>query len=214
MTAYQSNALCDVFEAVKDILLQVTYDPTDPTSKTIFKKVALNTGQLNRIKNNKMNQEEALAFPAVFIHFINVRYLVQQSRIGEGRATLRIQYVLNRLNSSDEEHELEGYRVFQRINVALQDGKSTHSALNERLNLTYFDQPETFSNGLQQYWIDYEVWFREETAYKYRNYVDRYVVVPPFTNHSDQLPDNNLDKHPDHTGDSYDNAASITTSQG
>ena len=33
VTAYQSNALCDVFEAVKDILLQVTYDPTDPTSK-------------------------------------------------------------------------------------------------------------------------------------------------------------------------------------
>ena len=206
--AYPSNALCDVFNAAKDILLNLTYDADDPSSPKIFNKVALNTGQLQRIKNNKMNKEEAIAFPAVFLHFINVRYLVQQSRVGEGRATLRILYVLNRLNSSDEKHELEGYRIFQLINLAMQDGKSKYDALNERVQLTYFDQPESFGNGLQPYWIDYEVWFRDTTAYKYRNYVDVHLVAPPFTNHSDQLPENS-NGHEDHNDVSYEDASSI-----
>jgi len=38
---------------------------------------------------------------------------------------------------------------------------------------------------LQAFWIDYEVWFREISAWEYRDWVKRYVVMPPFTNHSD-----------------------------
>lgn len=41
------------------------------------------------------------------------------------------------------------------------------------------------TNMLQAYWIDYEVWFRESSAWKYRDWVKRYVVMPPFTQHSD-----------------------------
>lgn len=205
---YTPNPLVELFEAVKEILLDVRYDETDPNSPKIFNKVMLNTGQLSRIKNNKHNTEDAIRFPAVLVHFINVRYLVQQSRIGEGRATLRIQYILNRLNPGDEEHELDGFRVFQKINIAIQDGKSKYDALNERVQLTYFDQPESFGNGLQPYWIDYEVWFRDTTAYKYRNYVDVHLVAPPFTNHSDQLPENS-NGHEDHNDVSYEDASSI-----
>jgi hypothetical protein len=201
---YVTNALCDVFNAVKEILGQLREKEEDPSSPFVFKTIALNTGQLSRIKNNKWNREYAIAFPAVFLHFINVRYLVQQARIGEGRATMRVQYVLNRLNNNDERHELEGYEMFQRINVALQDGKNKYPALNERFNLTYFDQPESFDDGLQPFWIDYEVWFREDSAYKYRDYVDRYLVIPPFTNHSDQLPENNVDGHENHQKPEYD----------
>ena len=201
---YTSNAICDVFNAIKEILSNLTYDPDDPASPKIFNHVALNNGQLRRIRDNKRNTEEAVRFPAAFIHFINVRYLVQQSRVGEGRATMRIQYVLNRLNCNDSEHELEGFKIFQLINVAIQDGKDKYDALNERVNLTYFDQPESFANGLQAYWIDYEIWFRENSAYKYRNYVERYIVAPPFTNHSDQKPELNVDGHEDHGGVAYD----------
>jgi hypothetical protein len=207
---YTTNALIDVFNAVREIVGGITEDEENPDSPPFFKTIALNTGQLSRIKNDKHNKEYALVFPAVFLHFINVRYLVQQARIGEGRATLRLQYVLNRLNNADEEFELEGYALFQRINVAIQDGKDKYPALNERFILTYFDQPESFGDGLQPFWIDYEVWFREDSAYKYRNYIDRYLVVPPFTNHSDQLPENNADSHEDHAEPTYDEASDFS----
>lgn len=203
-TPYTVNALCEVFNAVKDILSKLRVNENDPNSPLLFNTIALNTGQLSRLKNDKWNKEYALSFPAVFLHFVNVRYLTQQSRVGEGRATLRVQYVLNRLNCGDAEFELEGYELFQRINVALQDAKNTYPALTERFNLTYFDQPESFDDGLQPYWIDYEVWFTEYSAYKYRNYVDRYLVIPPFTNHSDQIPENNTDNHEDHGKPKYD----------
>ena len=180
-----NNALCDVFNAVKDVLKGLKENENDPDSRPLFKTIALNTGQLSRIKNDKWNKEYAVTFPAVFLHFINVRYLVQQSRVGEGRATLRVQYVLNRLNNSDEKYELEGFELFQRINVALQDAKGKYPALNERFSLTYFDQPESFDDALQPYWIDYEVWFFELSAYKYRKYTDVYLLTPPFTTYSD-----------------------------
>lgn len=207
---YTPNALCEVFNAVKEILGELPENPDDPGSRPFFKTIALNTGQLRRIKNSKQNQESGIAFPAIFIHFINVRYLVQQARVGEGRATMRIQYVLNRLNNDDPRYELEGYDLFQRINVAIQDGKNVYPALNERFNLTYFDQPETFENGLQQYWIDYEVWFTEYSAYRYRNYVDCYLVAPPFTDHSDQKPENNQEGHDDHKSPTYDEATHLS----
>lgn len=207
---YSENALCNVIIAVKDVLSKLREDENDPESLPLFRTITVDNGQLRRIKNSKANEEYGIVFPAIFMHFINVRYLVQQSRIGEGRATLRIRYVLNRLNNSDPEHELEGFRMFQRINVALQDAKNTYAALNERFQLEYFDQPESFDDGLQQYWIDYEVWFRETSAYKYRNYVDRYLVIPPFTNHSDQKPENNTNNHDNHDSPKYEDASGFS----
>ncbi|GAB6013504.1 hypothetical protein MK137Hg34_000306600, partial [Viscerimonas tarda] len=79
---------------------------------------------------------------------------------------------------------------------AIQDAKDTEPALNERCNLTYFDMPTT-TNMLQAYWIDYEVWFRETSSWKYRNWVPRHLVMPPFTNHSD-APENDRDGHENH----------------
>lgn len=195
---YTTNALCEVYKAVKNILGDLKLDDRDPNSPPLFRTIKLNNGQLSRLKNNKWNKEYALAFPAVFLHFIDVRYLVQQSRIGEGRATMRIQYVLNRLNNSDAEYELEGYELFQKINAAIQERKNEFPALTERFQLAYFDQPETFDDGLQPFWIDYEVWFSEYSSYRYKNYVDRYIVAPPFTNHSDQDKGCNPDAHDNH----------------
>ena len=83
-----------------------------------------------------------IAFPAVFIHFVNVRYLEQQRVGDEGRATMRVRFILNTLNNSDPDRECEAFDVFQRINIAIQDAKSYEPALNERCNLTYFDMPD------------------------------------------------------------------------
>ena len=92
--------------------------------------------------------------------------------------------------------ECEPYIVFQRLNMAIQDAKSREPALNERCNLVYFDMPLT-TNMLQAYWIDYEVWFRESSAWKSRDWEERYLVIAPFTNHSD-APQHDTDGHGDH----------------
>lgn len=128
--------------------------------------------------------EYEIAFPTVFIHFINIRYLVQQQHFGEGRATMRVRYILNTLNTSNLEHERDPFLIFQRLNIAIQDAKEHEPALNERCNLTYFDMTET-TYMLQAYWVDYEAWFRENYAWCYRGWVKRYLVMPPFTDHAD-----------------------------
>lgn len=201
---YTVNCLCDVYKALKSILSTLLVDDTNPGSEKLFKTIKMDNGQLARIKGKKLNEEYGIGFPAAFIHFINVRYLVSQSRIGEGRATVRIHYVLNDLNNSDDEIELKGYKIFQQINDAIQSQKGSYPALTQRFQLQYFDQPDSMDDGLQPFWIDYEVWFTEYSASRYRHYVTRYLVVPPFTNHSDQKPENNVDKHEDHKEPTYD----------
>lgn len=197
---YQKNPFVDMYQAVKRTLLTIREDVENPLSPPFFKTIAIDNGQFLRIIRDR-NLEMEVAFPAIFIHFINVRYLVQQQRIGEGRATMRIRFVLNNLNSSDSDKECEPFEVFQRINVAIQDAKSREPALNERCNLTFFDMPQT-TNQLQAYWIDYEVWFREISAWKYRDWLERYLVMPPYTNHSD-APQHDDEKHGDHTKPKY-----------
>lgn len=194
----EDNALCEVFYAIKKILEDIKVDKNDPHSASVFRTIKINNGQVNRLKNNKWNKEYVIGLPAVFVHFIDVRYLVQQARIHEGRATMRLQIVLNRLNNSDTDYELEGFRFFQLVNEAIQERKGQFPALAQRCQLQYFNQLETFDDGLQLYWIDYEVWFTDYSTYFYKDYIERYIVIPPFTNHSDQTPECNPDNHSDH----------------
>ena len=165
------NPFVNMYQAVKRAILTLREDPDNPQSEPFFRTIAIDNGQFARIVRDE-NLETEIAFPAVFIHFINVRYLVQQQRIGEGRATMRIRFILNTLNNQDAERECDAFWVFQRLNVAIQDAKNHEPALNERCNLTYFDMPVTV-NMLQAYWIDYEVWFRESSAWKYKEWVER-----------------------------------------
>ncbi len=202
------NPIIEIYKAVKRALQTIREDAENPLSPQLFKTIAIDNGQFSRIIHDT-NMEMEVAFPAVFIHFINVNYLVQQQRIGEGRATMRVRFILNTLNNSDEDKECLPFEVFQRVNIAIQDAKNYEPALNERCNLTYFDMPTT-SNMLQAYWVDYEVWFRETSAFKYRNWVERYVVIPPFTNHSDQEPESNENDHLDHSEPTYDEVSKNT----
>ena len=201
------NPFVNMYEAVRRTLLTLRENPENPLAPPYFKTIRMDNGQFERIIRSD-NMEYETAFPAVFVHFTNVRYLVQQQRLGEGRATMRIRFILNNLNNGDDGMECEPFRVFQRINVAIQDAKSYEPALNERCNLLYFDMPTT-SNMLQAYWVDYEVWFRESSAWKYRKWVERYLVMPPFTNHSDS-PQHDKENHGDHKTPDYSETSGFT----
>lgn len=197
------NPFAEMYNAVKRALLTIHENPEDTATPPYFRTIAIDTGQYLRIIRDT-NMEMEVAFPAIFVHFVNVRYLVQQQHIGEGRATMRVRFILNNLNNNDPDKECEPFNVFQRINVAIQDAKNKEPALNERCNLTYFDMPQT-TNMLQAYWIDYEVWFREISAWKYRDWIERYLVMPPFTNHTD-APLHDTDEHGNHPNPTYKEA--------
>jgi hypothetical protein len=207
----QQNAFVEMYQAVKRAILTVRENPSDPLSEPFFKTIAMDNGQFQRIVREE-NTEMEIAFPAIFIHFINIRYLVQQQRIGEGRATMRIRFILNTLNNNDPDRECEAFLVFQQVNTAIQDAKNYEPALNERCNLTYFDTPLT-TNMLQAYWIDYEVWFRETSAWKYRGWVERHLVMPPFTNHGD-APQHDKDEHGNHLNPVYKEVSRFEPSAG
>ena len=155
--AVSENPFINMYDAVRRAIDTVKEDEDNPLSPPFFKTVEIDSGQFERIIRDE-NLEYEVAFPAIFIH----------------------------LNNRDSTVECAPFSVFQRINVAIQDAKNHEPALNERCNLTYFDMPRTV-NMLQAYWIDYEVWFRESTAWKYRNWGERYLVMPPFTGHTDAL---------------------------
>lgn len=77
------------------------------------------------------------------------------------------------------------------MNKAIQNAKETEEALQERCNLMYFDMPQS-TNMLQAYWLDYEIYFRITSSYKYAEWIKKKVITPPFTNHSD-VPDDKED---------------------
>lgn len=209
--ASQINPLAEAYKAVRNILSQIHVDANNPDSPLLFKTIKMDTGQLARLKNNTHNLEYALACPAVLIHFVDVYYNIGQSRIGDGKGVMRIHYILNRLNNEDDEVELDGLYVYQRIVEAIEAHKNEFPALVSRFQLQYWDQPLSFDDGLQPYWIDYQIWFRDYTAYAYKDYVEKHMVIPPFTNHSDQDPSSNPDHHPDHETPTYEQVTGFLT---
>lgn len=204
--ATQVNPLTAAYNAVREILLTIKEDENDPNSRPYFKTIKLDNGQLARVKGSKRNLEYPIVFPAVFIHFIDVNYNVGQSNIAEGKGSMRIHYVLNRLNNSDDVFEAEPLEMFSRINTAIQDQKGKYTALSRRFQLKYWDQPLSFDDGLQPCWIEYDIWFNDYTAYTQRNYVERYIVAPPFTDHSDQV-ETHRNGHEDHDNPLYEEVA-------
>lgn len=203
------NSFVEMYQAAKRAILTIKENADDPYSEPFFKTIAIDTGQFNRLIRED-NTEFEVALPAVYIHFINVHYLVRQQRIGEGRATMRIRFILNTLNNQDIEKECDPFFVFQKINIAIQDAKNKEHAFNERCSLKYFDMPTT-TNMLQAYWVDYEVWFREASAWKYRDWVERYVVIPPFTNHID-APEHDKNGHGNHKIPVYEEVSKLQKS--
>lgn len=182
----ESNGPMDVLKTMKTILSEVTWKYGVPDSPKIFKTVQIDDGQYERIISPNGNQEETLGFPAAFIHFIEWKYLVQQSRINEGRATLRIRFILNSLNVHEDGHDMDVYYVAERIHQTIQESVSKYECLQERCQLQYIDPMESFDHGLQPCWMTYEIWFRQTNIWITRNKTYKKFVCPPFTNHADQ----------------------------
>ncbi len=187
------NALEDLYLAVSKVIKDLKVNPDDPNSKPLFRTVKWNMGQLNRIRNSKHNEEYAMALPLCLIHFINVYWNLGFNKIGQAYAQMRICYVLNRLNTNDDEYQTEGTRVLKQIIEALNDNMTNISPLITRFQLSYWDQVESFDRGVQQFWITYEVRFNDYTTYRYKKYTPVYLVAPPFTNFSDMDKEHNTD---------------------
>lgn len=184
----ESNGPMDVLKAFKTILREVKWEYGVPDSPAIFKTVQIDDGQYERIISPSGNKEETLGFPAAFVHFINWRYLVQQSRINEGRAELRIRFILNSLNVHEDDHDMDVYYVAERIHQTIQENISKYECLQERCQLKYIDPMESFDHGLQPCWMTYEIWFKQKNIWITRNKMYKKFVCPPFTNHADQDP--------------------------
>lgn len=186
------NTMGDVFQAFKKAILSLKDDLTiheegdDENTTPYFQTIVVDNGQFERLMS-QTNTEYETAFPACFIRFTNVHFLVAQQRIGEGRATARIRFILNKLDNQHVQWETFPFQVAELVNKAIQKAKDTEEPLQERCNLMYFDMPQS-TNMLQAYWLDYEIYFRITSSYKYNDWIKKKVITPPFTNHSD-VPD-------------------------
>jgi hypothetical protein len=192
-----SSGIIEVTKAIQAILRGVRWEYGNSESPLIFKTVQWNDGQFERLIRKGGNTEFALGLPAAFVHFVDTSYLVSQQRIGEGRAKLRIQFVLNRLNSHDADHELDPLYVTQRIDQEIVLHKSEYDCLSERCQIVYWDFPESWDNGMQMGWLTYEIWFKETSIWITRLKKYTHIVMPPFTNHSDQTAEANEHNHTD-----------------
>ena len=208
-----ANGPINVLTAIIEILRSITWEYGVPGSPKIFRTVQVDDGQYERIISPSGNMEETMGFPAAFVHFIQWRYLTQQSKINEGRAELRIRFILNSLNVHEDGHNMGVYYVAERINQTIQENISNYPCLQERCQLEYIDPMESFEHGLQPCWMTYEIWFRQENIWIKRNIAYKSFVCPPFTNHSDQDPNIegvNPDKHIDEQHPrTYDEASSF-----
>lgn len=182
----ESNGVIDVLNAMKEILRSVTWEYGVPNSPKIFKTVQIDDGQYERIISPSGNKEETLGFPAAFVHFINWHYLTQMQRFNEGRAELRIRFILNSLNVHEDKYDVDVYYVADRIHQTIQESIAKYECLQKRCMLTYIDPMESFSKGLQPCWMTYEVYFTQRNVWITRNKTYKKFVFPPFANHSDQ----------------------------
>ena len=79
-----NNPLEDVYLAVKRVLESLHTDPNDNNSPKLFQTIKIDNGQFERIVRTRGNTEYAVSFPAAFIRFVNVRYLVANNELEKG----------------------------------------------------------------------------------------------------------------------------------
>ena len=81
------NPLIEVYKATRRVLESLHIIPDDTNSPKLFQTVKIDNGQFERIVRSKGNTEYAIGFPAAFIRFTNVRYLVAQQRFKNPRSS-------------------------------------------------------------------------------------------------------------------------------
>lgn len=206
------NGMIEVFKAIKTILKDTRWKYNDPDSEKIFKTVQFNAGQYEYEVTGDGNTMYEIAFPAAFVSFINMRWISSQNTVNEGTAELRIQFVMNTLNNLDDDKDTELFYVGQRIIQSIQERRYEFPCLRKECKLTFMDTATYMHNGLQSCWLTYSIKFTEVSVWAERNRVRKFIVVPPFTNHSDQA--NPEEQNPMHHSNAthprtYDEATSF-----
>lgn len=223
--AYEINPMEDALAAITEILTQnLLVDPNgkiyirkpgealpEDMFKPFFRTIQVENGQIDRLIHTKENTEDVIPLPAVFHHFIDMHWDVGAGTIGTCKAIYRMKVVLNNLDIDQYDTQMSEYRVAHAIINCFSLHTAKYSAFTQRFQLDYFDPMETWTKGIQYFWLQYQIYFRDYTTYAFRNYVERHVVCPPFTNHSDQLPESNEMGHEDHLEKTYDEAAKYMT---
>lgn len=183
----EANGAIAIIDAFKEMLRSVTWEYGVAGSPKIFKTVQYDDGQYQRIvRKTGGNLEEGIAFPAAFVHMVDVHWNVTAQRFNDGLATLRIRFILNRLNTHDDGHDTDVYYVAERINQTVLEQKSNYDCLAKRCVLQYVDPMESFDNSLQPCWMTYDIRFTTTNIWVTRNKTYKRLVAPPFTNHADQ----------------------------
>ena len=180
------NGIIDVYKAIKEIIKGVRWKYNDINSEKIFHTVQFNGGQYEFIVTGDENPMAEIGFPAAFIHFINIRWTQNQQSINDGSAELRIQIVMNTLNNYDDDKDTEIFYVAQRVIQTIQEERYKYPALTKECKLTFMDTATSYHSGLQSLWLTFSVKFTEISVWIKRKTVRRFIIAPPFTNHSDQ----------------------------
>lgn len=227
--AVEINALEDSLAAIMDILKNYMLCDDDYNIRIVkreeeghyigdlkpyFQTMEVESGQINRLINSKSNGEGVLPLPAVFLHFIDMHWDVGTFSIGSCKAILRMKVVLNRLDMDSYDGQMNAYRVAHAIMNCVNEHKGKYSAFTRKFQLDYLDMMESWTKGIQYFWLTYQIWLNDYTTYSYKRYVERHVVVPPYTDHRDQDPENNDFGHPDHDDMSYDESSKFITPDG
>lgn len=219
--SYEINPMEDALVAIMEILTQNLLKGSDgkirirqigetfPEGlyKPYFQTIQVENGQIDRLIHTRVNTEDVVPLPAIFHHFIDMHWDVGTGTIGACKAIYRMKVVLNNLDIDQYDTQMSMYRVAHSIINCLSLYTPKYSAFTQRFQLDYFDPMETWTKGIQYFWLQYQIHLRDYSTYAYRNYIERHVVCPPFTNHSDQLPENSDFGHADHTERKYDDAS-------
>jgi len=223
----EDDGVIKAYYAIKDIISKVVWDRGPLKGQPILKTIKINQGQYNRIVRKMGNREFAVAFPAAFVEFVDMSYRVSQQRMSEGHGTMKIKFILNKLNNEDldtfdengqviEYNESQPLHVAQLLTNAIEENYRNYEALTTRCNLQYIDPMETMDDGLQPVWLTYEIWFRQETYMSKRYLKEVNLTFSPFVGHADQSPENNPENHTnaDHIEQFKDHEQIITEGTG
>lgn len=225
MEAYEINPMEDALVAIMEILTDNLLQGPDgkivvrkigesfpkDLYKPFFRTIQVENGQIDRLIHTRENTEDVVPLPAIFHHFIDMHWNVGTGTIGGCRAVYRMKVVLNNLDIDQYATQMSAYRVAHAIINCLSLYTPKYSAFTQRFQLDYFDPMESWTKGIQYFWLQYQIHFRDYSTYAYRYYIERHVVCPPFTDHSDQLPENNDFGHENHDDREYDEASKYIT---
>ena len=226
--AYEINPMEDALLAIADIInkyllvsqegdlyVRRTNEAVSPDYfKPLFRTIQVENGLIDRLIHTKENKEYVVPLPGIFHHFVDMHWDVGNNTIGTCKATYRMKVVLNNLNIEDQDTQMYCYKVAQAIIRCLAIHTAEYSAFTTRFQLDYFDLMETWTKGIQYFWLQYMITFRDYTAYRFRDYIEKHVVAPPYTNHSDQEPESNEQKHSDHKEVTYDDLSNYIVPDG